>query len=106
MKKVMQDIELETPKEAKALGLRRISRSERPKVPQGMTLKNCQVISEIRLDADLFDYLETESKKRLELSVDRLLNSILREVIEKKKLREELLEDSEFVRRLREKLAA
>jgi hypothetical protein len=102
----MQDIELETPAEAKALGLRRISREQRPKVPRGMTIRDCQVITEVKIDADLFNYLETESKARDEDSINNLLNNILREVIEKRKLSEELLNDSVFVSRLREKLAA
>jgi hypothetical protein len=102
----MQDIELETPAEAKALGLRRISREQRPKVPRGMTIRDCQVITEVKIDADLFNYLETESKARGEDSINSLLNNILREVIEKHKLSEELLNDSTFVSKLREKLAA
>jgi hypothetical protein len=95
---------LETSEEAKAKGLKRIKR--RHFTNGEMTSKDCQVIAEIKIDADLFNYLETESKKRNETSIDKFLNSILRDVVEKRKLSEELLNDSEFVRRLKEKLAA
>lgn len=106
---------METPKEAKAMGLRRISREERPKVPKGMTIRDCQVITEIRLDADIYNFLETEAKKAENSSVEKLLNDILREKFEKaeaekladiKELRSKLLNDTEFLQGLKEKLAA
>jgi hypothetical protein len=85
--------------------LRRIKRRFQPK--QGETaLIKCQVITDVKIDADFFNYLETESKARNEDSINNLLNNILREVIEKRKLSEELLNDSVFVSRLREKLPA
>jgi hypothetical protein len=71
-----------------------------------MKQNDYQVITDVKIDADFFNYLETESKARDEDSINNLLNNILREVIEKRKLSEELLNDSTFVSRLREKLAA
>jgi hypothetical protein len=103
MKKAYE--ELETEEDLKARGLRRIKRRFQPK-PGETSLIKCQVITEVKIDADLFNYLETESKARDEDSINSLLNNILREVIEKRKLSEELLNDSVFVSRLREKLAA
>ena len=105
---------METPKEAKAMGLRRISRDERPKVPKGMTIRDCQVITEIKIDADLYNFLETESSK-INSSIENLLNEILREKFEKeeagklaeiKELRSKLLNDKSFLQELKEKLAA
>ena len=93
----MQNIKLKTPKEAKALGLRRISREERPLVPKGMTLKNCFVTIELSLDAEVLQFFDSNSEK---------INAVLRKEIEKKKLSEELLEDTQFVSKLREKLTA
>ena len=105
---------METPKEAKAMGLRRISRNERPKIPKGMTIRDCQVITEIKIDADLYNFLETESSKT-NSSIENLLNEILREKFEKeeagklaeiKELRSKLLNDKSFLQELKEKLAA
>jgi hypothetical protein len=95
---------LETSEEIKAKGLRRIKR--RHFTNSKITLKDCQVITEVKIAADLLDYLETESKVRNEDSINSLLNNILRQVIKKRKFSEELLNDSVFVSRLREKLAA
>ncbi len=88
---------MKTPKEAKAMGLRRISREERPPVPKGMTLKDCWVEISLSLDAEVLQFFESDSEK---------INAILRKEMEKRKLSNELLEDQEFVSRLREKLAA
>lgn len=88
---------MKTPKEAKAMGLRRISREERPPVPKGMTLKDCWVEISLSLDAKVLQFFESDSEK---------INAILRKEMEKRKLSNELLEDQEFVSRLRGKLAA
>jgi len=93
----MQNSKLKTPKEAKALGLRRISREERPPVPKGMTLKDCFVTIELSLDAEILQFFDSSSEK---------INAVLRKEMEKKKLSDELLEDMQFVNKLREKLAA
>lgn len=97
--------EVETNDELKSRGLQRIKRKFQPKKDE-MTIKDCQVISEIRIDADLYDFLRAESEKKGESSVDQTLNGLLREAIERNKIREELLNDTEFVSRLKEKLAA
>lgn len=111
----MQNTKLKTPKEAKALGLRRISREERPQVPKGMTIKDCQVIMTVKIDADIYNFLESKSANNGERSIEKVLNAILRERFEKedaaklleiKELRSKLLNDRDFLRELKEKLAA
>ena len=96
MKKIYEDSEIETTEEEKAHGLRRIKRNFRPKKGE-VTLKDCWVKSEIALNPDVLEYYESNSRK---------INAVLREAMEKKKLRDELLADAEFVSRLRKKLAA
>ncbi len=73
---------------------------------KNMTQKDYQVTTEVKIDADLLEYLETESKARNEDSINSLLNNILRHKIENRKFSEELLNDSTFVSRLKKKLAA
>lgn len=106
--------ELETSDELKASGLRRIKRKFQPKKGE-MTLKNCQVITEVRIDADLYNFLELKSENIGESSIEKLLNLILREKFEKeeaeklaqiKELRSKLLNDNDFLQELKEKLAA
>lgn len=87
---------LETSEEEKAHGLRRIKRRHVTK-PGEMTLKDCFVEISLSLDAEVLQFFESDSEK---------INAVLREVMEKRKLSNELLEDKEFVSRLREKLAA
>lgn len=94
MKKMYE--ELETSEELKARGLQQIKRRFHPKKDE-MTLKDCWVKSEISLNPDVLKFYNSDSKK---------INAVLRDVMEKKKLSQELLADTEFVRRLREKLAA
>ncbi len=111
----MQNTDLKTPKEAKALGLRRISREERPPVPQGMTIKDCQVITTVKIDADVYNFLESKSENDGEATIEKALNKILRERFEKeeaaksaeiKEIRRKLLNDRDFLQELKEKLAA
>lgn len=106
---------MKTPKEAKAMGLRRISREERPQIPKGMTLKDCQVITTVKIDADIYKFLESNSENSGESSIEKLLNTILREKLEKeeakklaeiKEIRSKLLNDSDFLQELKAKLAA
>ena len=94
MKKTYE--ELETSDELKARGLRRIKRNFRPK-PGEMKLKDCRVEISLSLDAEVLQFFESDSEK---------INPVLRKEMEKRKLSRELLEDTEFVSRLREKLAA
>ncbi len=112
MKKTYE--ELETSDELKARGLRRIKRRFQPKKGE-MTLKDCQVITEIRIDADLYNFLESKAQNSADSNVEKLLNAILREKFEKeeaeklveiKELRSKLLNDSEFLQELKIKLAA
>lgn len=88
--------EIETSDELKARGLQRIRRKYRPQKGE-ITLKDCWVKSEISLNPDVLEFFESNSEK---------INAVLREAMEKEKRRDELLEDTEFVSRLREKLAA
>ncbi len=87
---------LETTEEEKSHGLRRIERRHITKDSE-TTLKDCFVTIELTLDAEVLNYFDKDSAK---------INAILRGEMEKRKLRDELLEDQEFVSRLKEKLAA
>ncbi len=94
MKKMYEEVE--TSEELKARGLRRIKRKFQPK-PGEMTLKDCFVIIELSLDAEVLQFFDSNSEK---------INAVLRKEMEKKKLSDELLEDTQFLSKLREKLAA
>ena len=87
---------LETSEELKARGLRRIRRRHITN-PGETTLKDCWVKTELALNPDVLEFYDANSEK---------INAVLREAMEKKKLAEELLEDVEFVNRLRDKLVA
>ncbi len=87
---------LETTEEEKANGLRRIKRRHFTK-PSEMTLAKCFVDISLSLDAEVLQYFNSDSEK---------INEVLREVMLHRKLSEQLLNDSVFVSRLREKLAA
>lgn len=87
---------LETSEEEKARGLRRIKRRHLTK-PGEMTLKDCFVKIELSLDVEVLKFYNSNSEK---------INAVLRDAMEKKKLSDKLLEDTEFVSRLKEKLAA
>jgi len=111
MKKIYE--ELETSDELKAKGLRHIKRNFRPKKGE-MTLKDCQVITTVKIDADIYKFLESKSENSSESSVEKLLNTILRERLEKeeakklteiKEIRSRLLNDNDFLQELKEKLA-
>src|SRR5215213_11543202 len=88
--------ELETSEELKARGLRRIKRRFQPKKGE-ITLKDCFVTIELSLDAEVLEFFESDSEK---------INAVLRKEMEKRKLSDELLEDKDFVSRLKKKLAA
>ncbi|MGI8669383.1 MAG: hypothetical protein ACR2J3_05965 [Aridibacter sp.] len=105
---------LETSDDLKARGLQRIKRRHKTKKGE-VTLKDCQVIAEIYIDADLYKFLECEASKADDSSIGKILNEILREKFEKvesrklaevKELRSILLNDTEFLQELKEKLAA
>ncbi len=87
---------LETTDEEKMKGLRRIKRRHFTK-PGEMTLAKCFVDISLTLDAEVLQYFDSDSEK---------INEVLREVMLHRKLSEQLLNDSVFVSRLREKLAA
>ena len=87
---------LETTEEEKARGLRRIKRRHLTK-PGEMTLKDCFVTIELSLDSEVLEFFDSNSEK---------INAVLRKEMEKRKLSDELLEDTQFVNKLREKLAA
>lgn len=87
---------LDTPEELAGKGLRRIKRRHFTK-PGEITLKDCFVNIELSLDAEVLKFYDKDSTK---------INAVLREAMEKTNLREELLNDTEFVKRLKEKLAA
>ncbi len=87
---------METSDEEKAHGLLRIKRRHITK-PGEMTLKDCFVEITLSLDAEVLEFFDSDSAK---------INVVLRKEMEKRRLSDELLEDREFVSRLREKLAA
>ena len=111
MKKIYAESKIETTEEEKSHGLRRIERRFRPR-PGEMTLRDCKVTVEIEIDADILRYFKTETD---EAAYKAKINSVLREKMEEaaakktediEKLRRELLADAEFLRELKEKLAA
>jgi hypothetical protein len=75
--------------------------------------KNRQIIKGLQIDADLYYFLESISAKE-DSSMEKVLSKILREKFEietvklekYKKVRNELLNDTEFLQELKEKLAA
>ena len=111
MKKIYEESEIETTAEEKAHGLRRIKRRHFTALGE-MTLKNCVVTLEIKIDADVLKHLrETAGENDYKAKI----NSILREKMEEterhktaalEQLRRELLADSSFLQELKEKLAA
>lgn len=111
MKKTYEEIETE--EELKARGLRRIKRRFQPKPGETASIK-CQVITEIKIDVELYNFLRDESDKH-NSKIEDLLNEILREKFEKeearksagiKEIRTKLLNDKDFLQELKEKLAA
>ncbi len=105
---------LETSEEARAAGLRRIKRRHFTK-PGEVMLKDCQVITTVKIDADVYNFLEEKSENEGEASIEKLLNTILRERFEReeaaksaeiKEIRSKLLNDKDFLQELKEKLAA
>ncbi len=103
---------LETSEEARAAGLRRIKRRHFTKLGE-VTLKDCQVMTTVKIDADIYNFLE--SKCEDEASIEKLLNTILRERFEKeealklaeiREIRSKLLNDRDFLQELKEKLTA
>ncbi|MDQ3633677.1 MAG: hypothetical protein M3405_04105 [Acidobacteriota bacterium] len=77
-----------------------------------MSVKSKQI--KIAIDADIYNFLESESKQNKDSSIEKVLNEILREKLEietkkverYKKFRNEILNDIEFLQELKEKLAA
>lgn len=48
--------------------------------------KHYRILSEIRIDADLFQYLESVATKDEDLSIEKFLNNLLRAKIEEEKI--------------------
>ena len=112
MKKTERDYEyLETSPEAAALGLRRITR---PKRLEAIISKNRAVKNRVTiyLDTDIvIRFKETAEKEKI--GYQTLINDALRQLVdadnekkEKKNLKEELLKDKKFLRKLKSALAA
>jgi uncharacterized protein (DUF4415 family) len=87
---------LESSEEEKSHGLRRIKRRHITKSGE-IGIEDCFVNIELRLDAEVLKFYESDSEK---------INAVLRKEMEKRKFSDELLNDKDFVRRLKEKLAA
>lgn len=111
MSKIYEESKIETTSEEKAHGLRRIERRFRPQSGE-MTLKDCQVIVEIKIDADVFNYFRDEAgEEKYKAEINSVLRGKMEENLAKKaaeikKIRHELLNDTEFLQELKEKLAA
>lgn len=87
---------LETSEEAKSMGLRRVKR----RVPRNLgkvTIEDCWAEVTLSLNPDVLDFFDHNSEK---------INTVLRREMERSKMLDKLLEDTELVDRLREKLAA
>ena len=77
-------------------------------------VENQYIKKEIRLDADLLQFLESVSDNSENTDVDSYLNELLREKFNKEKaklarykeIRSKLLNDNDFLQKLKEKLAA
>lgn len=109
MSSTKKDSKLETPKEAKELGLKRISSASRPQVPRGMTLKNCKSRITIFLDADVVEHFKQLAENSGK-GYQTLINQALRDFIEKddgkfSEVKKELLTDKTFLENLKTVLA-
>lgn len=109
MRKIYEESEIETTAEEKAHGLRRIKRLFRPQPGEKI---ECKVWLEIELDGDVLDYFQNEAgEANYKTEINRILREKMHESLalktaELKKLRSELLNDKDFLRELKEKLAA
>lgn len=112
MKKIEKDIE--TSKEAKKAGLKRIKRKHLAKKGE-VKLSDCKVRITINLDADILEYFKTRAEKPNSAPYQTQINSELRQIMKndaaKKKSSlntsaEELLRDEQFIKVLKEKLKA
>jgi hypothetical protein len=76
--------------------------------------KHYRILSEFHIDADLFQFLESVATKDEDLSIEKILNDLLRAKIEEEKIksaryneiRNSLINDTEFLQELKEILAA
>lgn len=114
MRKTERDFEyLETTPEAEAAGLRRISR---PKflddIPRTTSLRSSQSRIAIYLDADIVTHYK-ENAESEKADYQTLINDALRKHVdcqkaesEKENLKDELLRDKKFLRKLKTALAA
>lgn len=85
---------LETSEEERAHGLRRIKRRHYTGPPD---LLPQEKTVEVRIDADIVDFFSDDLRR---------INTTLRSAMVKETVARELLDDSEFIAKMKEKLAA
>ncbi len=112
MKKTERDYEyLETSPEAKAAGLRRISRPKfLDKIPKNVSLRDSKSRITIYLDADIIRAFQTGSGKN-GIGYQTSINYALRSLLETKnvfpeQIKEDLLKDKSFLKSLKKALAS
>jgi len=112
MKKTEKDYEyLETSPEAKAAGLRRISRPRfLDKIPKNVSLRDSKSRITIYLDADIIEHFKQDAAKT-GIGYQTSINHALRSLIETKnvlpeQIKEDLLRDKSFLESLKEALAS
>lgn len=110
MKKIEEDVELETSPEAKALGWKRISNEHRPKLKKPATLRECKSRITIFLDADIVEHYKEQAGENGK-GYQTLINQTLRKTVDEKRqaektadIKKEILKDTEFLQELKEAL--
>jgi uncharacterized protein (DUF4415 family) len=112
MNKTEKDYEyLETSEEMKARGLSRISRPKfLDNIPQNIQLRDCKSRITMDVDADIIEYFKQEAARQ-DKNYQTLINNLLREFVDgrreisaKENFKRELLQDRDFLQKLKEAL--
>ncbi len=112
MKKTGKDLEMETSKEAKKAGLKRIERRHFAEKDE-VKLSDCKVKITINLDADILEYFKQRAAPAHSAPYQTQINNELRRTMENddshndlSKTAQELLQDDNFIGALKDKLKA
>ena len=112
MKKTEKDTEIETSKEAKNAGLKRIERKHFAKKGE-VKLSDCKVKITINLDADILEYFKQRAAPPHSAPYQTQINNELRRVMETdnehadlSQTARELLKDDNFIVALKDRLKA
>jgi len=112
MKKTEKDTEIETSKEAKKAGLKRIERKHFAEKGE-VELSDCKVKITINLDADILEYFKQRAAPPHSAPYQTQINHELRRVMEADDLNNdlsqtarELLKDDNFIVALKDRLKA